>query len=384
MKNTRNNFTPLNLGFIGGSIDSAVGYTHFVASQMDNSWKLVSGCFSQDESINTQTANNYGVSKERLYIDWQEMLEKERGKLDVIVILLPTTEHIKAVKKSLEMGFAVICEKSLASNSSEAAKILELQKKNNSFLAVTYNYSGYPMVRELQKKIRNGELGKIIHFQVEMPQEGYIRVDSEGNKPRPQAWRLKDGTVPILHLDLAVHLHQLIYFLTEQNPTHVVSDQDSYGWFPEVIDNVNCMCRYTDGIMGSIWFSKSALGHRNGLKLRIYGTKGSAEWFQASPEELQICRSNGQKEIIDRAANVEVTNLKRYNRFKAGHPAGFIEAFANLYYDFSQSILDYRSNKTWEVDKMYGTRLSLKGLQFLEAMNRSVKSKTWEKLENFK
>lgn len=378
MKNTRNTSKPLSLGFIGGSINSAVGYTHFVASQMDNLWELVSGCFSENANTNTETAKIYGIPDDRLYLNWKEMLAEEKDRLDVVVILLPTTIHTEAVKACLEMGLAVICEKSMAMNSLEAMKILELQKKHKSFLGVTYNYSGYPMIRELQNKIQKGELGKIIHFQVEMPQEGYIRIDTNGNKPKPQSWRLKDGTVPIIHLDLAVHLHQLIFFLTEQNPTHVISDQESYGWFPDVIDNVNCLCRYTEGIMGNIWFSKSALGHRNGLKLRIYGTKGSAEWFQATPEELQISHSNGQKEIIDRAAAVEITNLKRYNRFKAGHPSGFIEAFANLYYDFSNSLIEYKKNGNWEDEKMYGTQLSVKGLQFLEAMNKSVSSKKWE------
>jgi len=378
MKNTKNTSKPLSLGFIGGSINSAVGYTHFVASRMDNLWELVSGCFSENANTNTETAKIYGIPDDRLYLNWKEMLAEEKDRLDVVVILLPTTIHTEAVKACLEMGLAVICEKSMAMNSLQAMKILELQKKHKSFLGVIYNYSGYPMIRELQNKIQKGELGKIIHFQVEMPQEGYIRIDTNGNKPKPQSWRLTDGTVPIIHLDLAVHLHQLIFFLTEQNPTHVISDQESYGWFPDVIDNVNCLCRYTEGIMGNIWFSKSALGHRNGLKLRIYGTKGSAEWFQATPEELQISHSNGQKEIIDRAAAVEITNLKRYNRFKAGHPSGFIEAFANLYYDFSNSLIEYKKNGNWEDEKMYGTQLSVKGLQFLEAMNKSVSSKKWE------
>jgi len=369
---------PLTLGFIGGSINSAVGYAHFVASKMDNFWSLAAGCFSSNPDSNIETGKTYGIPADRLYQNWEEMLIGEKGRLDAIVILLPTPLHSEVVKACINSGFPVICEKSLAMNSFESQEIFEVQKRNKGFLAVTYNYSGYPMVRELQKKIQNGELGRIIHFQAEMPQEGFFRVDSLGNKPKPQAWRLSDKIIPTIHLDLAVHLHQLIYFLTDQKPITVISDQDSYGWFSDVVDNVSCLCRYSTGIMGNIWFSKSALGHRNGLRLRIYGSKGSAEWFQASTEELLLSYSDGRKEIIDRAASVEIANLKRYNRFKAGHPAGFIEAFANLYCDIAESLIEYRETGQCKSDDIFGVELSISGLQFLEAMNRSVTSKKWE------
>lgn len=368
----------LTLGFIGGSTNSAVGYTHFVSSRMDNFWSLEAGCFSTNTERNNTTAQIYGVPTDRVYDNWQEMLIKEKGKLDAIVVLLPTPLHNEIVKSCLNSGFSVICEKTIAMNSSESLEILEVQRQNKSFLAVTYNYTGYPMVRELQKKIKNGEFGKIIHFQVEMPQEGFIRVDVEGNIPKPQAWRLTDKTIPTIYLDLAVHLHHLIYYLTEQSPIEVIADHNSYGWFSDVVDNVNCLCRYSEGIMGNIWFSKSALGHRNGLRLRIYGSKGSAEWFQANPEELVISYFDGRKEIIDRASSVEIANLGRYNRFKAGHPAGFIEAFANLYSDLAVSLTEYRETGQWKSESFYGVEISLKGLQFLEAMNKSVTSKHWE------
>lgn len=372
----------LTLGFIGGSTTSAVGYAHFVASRMDNFWTLAAGCFSPNHERNHETAQIYGIPADRVYEGWQEMLVKERGKLDAIVVLVPTPLHCEVVTACLNNGFSVICEKTLAMNSSEAFEILEAQKRNKCFLAVTYNYTGYPMVRELQKIINDGKLGKIIHFQAEMPQEGFIRVDSNGNIPRPQAWRLADKTIPTIHLDLAIHLHQLIYYLTAQNPIEVISDQDSYGWFTGIVDNVNCLCRYSEGIMGSIWFSKSALGHRNGLRLRVYGSKGSAEWYQANPEELNLSFSDGHKDIIDRAASVEIASMKRYNRFKAGHPAGFVEAFANLYCDIADSLNEYRETGQWKSNHLFGVEISVKGLQFLEAMNKSVTSKQWEIIKN--
>jgi len=370
--------TPLSLGFIGGSLNSAVGYTHFVSCAMDNQWTLDAGCFSINAQRNRETAQAYGVPFDRVYDHWQDMLRKEKGRLDAIVILTPTPFHYEIVMACLNEGFSVICEKALATNSTEAEKILQVRNRKNGFLAVTYNYSGYPMVRELRNMIRKGAIGKILHFQAEMPQEGFIRVDAQGNKPVPQSWRLSDGQVPTIHLDLAVHLHQLIHYLIGQKPIEVVSDQDSYGWFSEVIDNVTCLCRYSEGIQGQVWFSKSALGHRNGLRLRIYGSKASAEWYQACPEELVLSYSDGRREIMDRASSVEVADMQRYCRFKAGHPAGFIEAFANLYSDIAECLQQYRATGEWKSEDVFSAELAVEGLQLIEAMNESADKKAWQ------
>jgi predicted dehydrogenase len=272
----------------------------------------------------------------------------------------------------------VICEKSLAVSSSQARAILDLRNERNAFLAVTYNYSGYPMLRELAKRIADGKLGKILHFQAEMPQEGFIRVDAQGNKPVPQSWRLSDGDIPTLHLDLAVHLHQIVHYLTGQKPVAVVSDQNHYGWFSGVVDNASCLCRYTGDIQGQFWFSKSALGHRNGLRIRVYGDHGSAEWYQANPEELLLSFMDGRREILDRAAAVEISNQRRYNRFKAGHPAGFVEAFANLYSDIADGLRQYQQTGAWQSSEVFSAELALEGMQFLEAMVASVKTRAWQ------
>jgi len=373
-----NTSTPMSLGFIGGSLYSAVGYTHAVSATMDHRWTLAAGCFSTDMQKNLKTSQEYGVSHDRMYDSWQNLLKKEKECLDAVAILTPTPSHYDIVAECLKEGIPVICEKSLVANSADAKALLELRDQKKAFLAVTYNYSGYPMVRELRSLIRNGTLGAIRHFQAEMPQEGYIRVDMHGKKPVPQSWRLSDGTVPMIHLDLAVHLHHLIHYLIEQKPIEVVADQDSYGWFAEVIDNVGCLCRYSDGVKGQIWFSKSALGHRNGLRLRIYGTKASAEWFQACPEELVVCHADGRRVIIDRAASVEVANLQRYNRFKAGHPAGFIEAFANLYSDIADCLQQFKKTGQWQSDNVFSAELALEGLQIVEAMVKSTDTKTWQ------
>jgi len=372
---------PLTLAFIGGGLNSAVGKVHATASQMDNIWELVCGCFSTNEKANQESGTTYGLSPHRIHKNWATLIDEEKNSVDAVAILTPTPSHSEIIIKCLEAGLPVISEKAIALSSSESTIIQNKLKEMHGFLAVTYNYSGYPMVRELRSLIRTGELGKILHFQVEMPQEGYLRFNANGEKPTPQPWRLSDLSIPTLYLDLGVHTHHLINYLTQAKPLEVLADHQSFGFF-DVIDNVSCLCRYSSGIHGQLWFSKSALGHRNGLRIRIYGSKGSAEWFQGNPEELVLAHSDGRRSILDRAGDAGVSTHGRYNRFKAGHPSGFIEAFANLYVDVGSALLQFRKHGKFESDEIFGTNLATEGLLFMESMVLSTVTRKWEKVES--
>ena len=324
-------------------------------------------------------AETYGIPVSRLHESLETLLAKESGAIDAVVILTPTPDHYRMVEQSLQKNFPVICEKALAMTSKEARALQALSQAKGGFLAVIYNYSGYPMVRELRSMIREGVLGDILHFQAEMPQEGFLRTDDKGYKPVPQEWRQKDGPVPTIHLDLAVHLHELIYYLTGERPIEVVANQASRGWFP-VIDNVSCLARYSNDVQGQLWFSKCALGHRNGLRLRIYGSKASAEWYQHNPEEVFVSFADGRRQIVDRASNAKVSSLPRYNRFKVGHPAGFNEALANLYVDIHAALTGYKATARQESDEVFGAELAIEGLEFLEALVKSCTNGTWQKV----
>jgi len=214
---------------------------------------------------------------------------------------------------------------------------------------------------------------------MEMPQEGYIKKDSNGNPSKIQSWRLEKKKNPLIHLDLFSHLHHLIYYLLRIRPLSVISDQQSYGWFSDVIDNVVCLCKYSNNVHGQVWFSKSALGYRNGLRLRIYGSKASAEWYQANPEELIVSHVDGRRNVIDRGSSTFLLSEKRYNRFKAGHPSGFIEAFANLYSDIADSLYSYKeTNSIPNNDEVFGSTLALEGMKMIEAMIKSTTTNMWE------
>ena len=163
-----------NIAFIGGNIKSAIGMTHKIACQMDGKFKLVAGAFSRNKDINIETAKSYNIDISHVYDDYKILLEKERNNIDVIAVLVSTDLHEKVVIDCLNAGYNVICEKSLATSFESGKNIIETAQKNNKFLGITYNYTGYPMIRVLKEKIENQEFGKITSIIIEMPQEGYI------------------------------------------------------------------------------------------------------------------------------------------------------------------------------------------------------------------
>lgn len=322
---------PLNLGFIGGGLNSAVGYTHFVASKLDGHFEVSAGCFSRDSVVNAETAKAYGVASNRTYADLDHMLAAESGTLDAVCILTPTPDHAEMAVKCLQAGFNVICEKALATSVEECQLIDNAQKETGKFLGVTFNYAGYPMIREFRSMVTSGQLGQVQQVYCEMPQETFSRVGVN-----PQAWRKRDYAIPCVSLDLGVHVYQLVTYVTGvKNPQNVLAKSATFGPEIEVIDTVNVLADFEPNALANMMWGKSALGYRNGLRLRVFCQRGALEWCQAEPEHLYYSKPDGCRQILDRGqTDLPVANLARFNRFKAGHPAGFIEAFANIYADF--------------------------------------------------
>lgn len=367
------------VAFIGGGINSAVGSAHFAAINIDLTFKLVAGCFSRNNEINHETAVKYGVDLSRTYQSIDDLIEKEKGRIDAIIVLSPTDIHFKQVIKIIENKIPVICEKALACSVEEVLLIETALKKYNGFLSVIYNYLGYPMVREIRQIVLAGKIGKVKHIQIEMPQDSFARKNAE-NKPKvPQQWRLVDGVVPKVSLDLGVHLHMLIKYIINEEPISVVGKCNTHGNFENIIDNVNCIIEYSGNISCNMWYSKIALGYRNGMKISVFGTKGSAEWVQEKPEIISMADDYGNRWILDRGNdNVTECNKSRYTRFKAGHPTGFIEAFANYYFDIANALTKFKNSGVIHYDECFGIDETKEGIKLFEAIQKSCISKHWE------
>ncbi len=364
----------IKVAFVGGGINSAVGYAHYSAINMDNGFELVAGCFSRNKDINYASAEKYRVSADRVYNNLDELIREERDRIDAVIILTPQNQHYSHVLKFISEGVPVICEKSLAASVEEVVEIKKAVERKSGFLSVIYNYLGYPVIRELKHLINNGDLGKIIHVQIEMPQEGFIRVNDKNKPVVPQKWRLNDGSIPTISLDLGVHLHMLVKYLVNEHPIKLIAISESLGNFSTVVDNVNCIIKYSNDIVCNLWYSKIAIGSRNGMKIRVFGNKGSAEWTQEFPEVLKLADRKGRRWTLDRGNNeVDICNQQRYNRFKVGHPAGYIEALANYYCDIAYAM----KNGSVKSENHFGVDEAYEGILLMNAIQKSTQLNTW-------
>ncbi|ADR18629.1 Gfo/Idh/MocA family protein [Calditerrivibrio nitroreducens] len=340
----------LKLAFIGGGINSIAGYPHFAATNLDGKFEILAGVFSRNKEINLKTAERYNVKY--IFHDVDKLLDEMRDEVDIIVILTPTPFHYEHTVKAIKKGFAVFCEKPLFKTLKEI-KNFEKEFINKSyFLAVSYNYIGYPLMIELRDLIQKGMLGDIVSINLEMPQESFLKPPK--GIDYPSWWRKKDDEIPTIALDLASHLFSMSYFLTKENITEVISIKSKYSKFG-VIDDIKASVKYENSTTGILWVSKVALGNRNGLKVSVYGTKGSAVFFQEEPEKIVFTDSNGIKTILDRASNLEISKNKLYNRMIPGHPSGYIEAFANIYSAIYDSYLYYIENGVMKEDPLIWT-----------------------------
>lgn len=364
--------TPLRLGVIGGSIRSAVGYTHWAASQLDGCWQVVSGCFSRNPEICRETGRAFQLPQEALFCDWQTYIREQGPALDAVVVLTPSTAHVEIVCALLRAGIAVICEKAMVANVAESQQVKAALEASGTFLAVTFNYSGYPMLRVLRRHVQAGDLGPLLQLQIEMPSDAFIQPPE---RMQPQAWRLADGVIPTILLDLGVHLHHLAGFVSGQKPRMVTADFHHMGAFAEVVDDAYLWLEYEQGMRASFWLSKAALGHRNGLRLRLYGEQGSAEWLQEEPERLHLFQKTSRRLTLDRANCSYPEEIRE--RFKAGHPGGFVEAFANLYGDLAAALVQHRETGRVQSPYVFGWEHADEGLRLLQTAAMAHQQRQW-------
>lgn len=364
------------IAILGGSVNSAVGRAHVAALRLTGRYEIVAGFMSRDRLLNEESGSEYGIPKNQIYNSFDELLYYASNNQATILICTPTDQHAEQVNRCLQLNIDVICEKALSDSVSSLKEIHDATLNSKSRLSVIYNYTSFPAVRVLRSFVSEGKIGKLLKINAYMPQEGFIKKDLKGKAITPQAWRLKDGEIPTISLDLGIHLHALVKFITNKSALELVATESSNGNFNGIIDDVRCTAIYEDNLEVNYWYSKIALGNRNGLKLEIYGTTGSAIWEQINPESIRFTDSVGEQTQIDRGSPSNIIgNDSKYNYFKPGHPTGFIEALSNYYLD----IYDVNNNNL-RVDSpknVFGVSEALEALIFLEAIHRSSKNHSW-------
>ena len=342
------------IAIVGGGVNSAVGNVHRTALRIVGNNRIVGGYFSKNLDKNVESQIWWGAENEKPFLSLTDCIDSA-DLFDTVLILTPPREHAEAISKFLKIGKTVITEKPTTGKLSEIELLIKTFENKIRHLRTTYNYSGYPMIRELKKIIEDNKFGRIINVKIEMYQEGFLKVDEQGNPIPPQSWRLEDGEIPTVSLDLGTHVLHLLHFLTGELPVKGHSISSSSGFY-KVTDQVDFVGNDLSGKGIRLGWGKVSLGNQNGLRVEIFGEKGAATWVQSNPEALRIANSRGEITLLERGnPSCLIANETRYTRFKGGHPSGFLEAFANLYED----LLFTKIGDTF-VDSNYGINVSQK------------------------
>src|SRR5260221_1395424 len=332
----------VRLGVVGGGPGSNIGATHRYAARLDDRYALVTGVFASEAQRSRDFATTLGIVPERRYGSWQEMAEQEAQRQDgieVVSLMTPNNSHYAIAKTFLEHGIDVICDKPLTTDVEHALELMRLVRQTGQVFGVTYCYSGYPMVRQARAMVREGELGEIRLVPVE-PASGWAATLLEAAGHKQAVWRTTPSIVGKSSVvsDLGTHAQHLARFITGLEITEVSAELSSIVPGRQIDDNAHIKLRFNNGAKGMMWASMVAAGHLQGLRIRVYGEKGSLEWVQEQPNELILRPADGPYQILSRGFAWLSSAARRSSRLWPGHPEGFLEAIANIYSAIADAI----------------------------------------------
>jgi predicted dehydrogenase len=378
----------LRMGMVGGSLDAFIGGVHRMAALLDGQIEIVCGVFSSNPEKSKETGKALYLQEDRCYKDYQEMILKEKElpdseRMDFLAIATPNHLHAGPAIMALQNGFHVICDKPIALNTKEAEEILEEVKKSGLVFALTHNYTGYPMVKEARHLITSGVLGQIRKVIVEYPQ-GWLASSLESTGNKQATWRTdptKSGAGGGLG-DIGTHAENLAEYITASRIIELCADLSIFVEGRPLDDDGNMLVRFDNGAKGILQYSQIANGEENGLNFRVYGEKAGLEWKQLEPNTL-IFKTNSGTRLIRTGVGELSESAKAHTRIPAGHPEGFLEAFASIYRNFAKAVNAHKNNTLH--DPLYDFPTAedgLRGMKFIDAVLKSSASEEkWTKFE---
>lgn len=377
----------LRLGMVGGGPGAFIGAVHRMASRLDDRYELVAGVLASEPARAKAGGRDLGLAPDRAYGTVAELIAGERGRddpADMVAIVTPNHEHHAAAKSLLEAGFDVICEKPVTTSLAAALDLEEAVKRTGRIFALMHNYSGYPMVRQAREMVRAGELGAIRVIQAEYPQDWLAtRLEETGQKQA--AWRTDpalSGPAGCLG-DIGTHAYHLAGFVTGLPCEEVAADLSTFVAGRRVDDNVHAMLRYADGARGMLWASQVAPGNENNLRLRVHGEKAALEWRQEDPNYLTFTPLGQPPQLIRRNGAGARAVAGHASRIPAGHPEGYLEAFAQLYSDLAEQLTARREGRAPDPASLLvpGIEDGVAGLRFIEGvLESSRRNAAWVKV----
>ncbi len=366
----------LRMGMIGGGEGSFIGPVHRMAARLDGMVELVSGAFSSNPAISELTGKREGLKSDRIYEDWQEMIRSESKLPDdirphFIAIVTPNYLHYGPAKMALESGFNVLCDKPLCMSVAEAEDLYFTMEENRKLFCLTHNYTGYPMVKRAREMVLGGEIGEVRKIVAEYFQ-GWLSYPVELSGNKQAEWRSDPEKAGIAGAmaDIGTHAFNLAEYISGLEVTELAADLRSVIEGRSLDDDGSILLRFENNVSGTLLASQIALGEENNLSIRIYGEKGSVSWRQMEPNSLTVRWPDKPMQIYRTAtAFSEIGSVAPFHtRIPAGHPEGFIEAFANLYRNFASHIISVLEERKPERTLDYpGLYEGIRGMKFLEA-----------------
>ena len=368
---------PLRLGMVGGGEGAFIGAVHRMAARLDGQFELVAGALSSTPEKALRSAAALGLDPARSYPDFTAMARREarlKEGIEAVAIVTPNHQHVPAALAFLKAGIAVICDKPLANSLAEARRLVRAADAAGSLVCVTYNYSGYPMVRQARAMVADGLLGDLRVVQVEYPQD-WLTEPLEATGQKQADWRTdpaRAGAGGCIG-DIGTHAFQLAEFVSGLSVQQVAADLSSCVAGRRVDDNAHILLRFAGGARGMLWASQVAPGNENGLKLRVYGSKGGLEWRQEHPNQLLWSPFGQPPQVLARGGPGLSPAATRVTRIPSGHPEGYLEAFATLYSEVARAIRARAAGEVCPPEVMFPTlHDGWRGMAFIDAAVRSA------------
>lgn len=374
------------MGMVGGGRGAFIGGVHRMAAALDGQIELVCGAFSRDAEKSRLSGEDLFLDPNRVYGTYAEMIEAEKQlpadvRMDFVSVVTPNHMHFGPVKMALENGFHVICDKPLCLTMDEAHEIAQLVESTGQIFALTHNYTGYPMVKQARAMFKNGEFGKIRRVVVEYPQ-GWLSTKLEDTDQKQASWRTdpnRSGLAGAMG-DIGTHAENLAEYITGLRIKELCADLHAHVDGRLLDDDGSVLLRFDNGARGVLHASQIAAGEENNLRIRVYGEYGGVEWSQQEPNSLVTRWLDKPTQILRTGVGELYPEALASARIPAGHPEGYIEAFANIYRSVAHCILA-RINGV-EPDAIHtdfpSVQDGVRGMQFVEAVvNSSNSDEKW-------
>jgi predicted dehydrogenase len=372
----------LKMGMVGGGSGAFIGAVHRRAAVMDGEVEFVAGALSSTADKALASGRELGLTDERNYASWERMLDDELSlpkeeRVDFVSIVTPNHMHYPVARAFAEAGFNVVLDKPMVQISQEAEDLTRVVESSGVVFAVTYTYTGYPMVKQARHMVREGQLGEVRKVIVEYSQ-GWLVSQLEESGAKQAEWRTDPARSGIAGAvgDIGSHAENLVSTITGLEVAEICADLTTFVSGRRLDDDGNLLIRYEGGAKGVLVASQISAGEENDLRVRIYGTEGGLEWRQEEPNYLHHRPAEEPERVLKRGNDYLCEEAKKASRLPSGHPEGFIEAFANVYMSVVAAIRARREQVEpdglpWDFPTVYeGAR----GVHFIEKTVESSRS----------